>query len=175
VLLVLLPKTPKAAAIKDYRPISLIHVLGKLFLKVLANRLAHRLEDLVHASQSTFVKSRFIQDNFKFVQAIAKLLHARRKSSLLLKVDIVCAFDSMSWSFLLEVLQHMGFTSRWTDWVSLVLSTACTRVMLNGSLGSNISHGHGLRQGNPLSPMLFLLVMEVLSAMFHKADEWSVL
>jgi hypothetical protein len=77
-LSVLLLKTLDASAIKDYRPISLVHVIGKLFSKVLANCLALRLGELVHASQSAFIKGRFIQDNFKFVQATPKLLHLKK-------------------------------------------------------------------------------------------------
>jgi hypothetical protein len=95
-LLALLPKTSETPAIKDYHLISLIHVLGKLFSEVLANMLAPQLGELMHASQSTFIKGRFIHVNFKFVQAAAKVLHARRKPSLLLKVDIAHAFDSVS-------------------------------------------------------------------------------
>jgi hypothetical protein len=68
------PKTSNAIAIKDYRSISLIHVIEKLFSKVLANKLAPRLGDLVHASQSSFIKGRFTQDNFKFIQASANLV-----------------------------------------------------------------------------------------------------
>jgi hypothetical protein len=64
VIMVLLPKTPDVEAIKDYRPISLIHVLGKLFSKVIANRLAPRLNELIHITHSVFVKGRYIQDNF---------------------------------------------------------------------------------------------------------------
>jgi hypothetical protein len=95
-LLVLVLKKSEATSIKDYRPISLIHVLGKLFSKVLASRLAPRLDEPVHVSQNTFIKGRFIPDNFKLVQAAAKALHSKKKASLLLKVDIARAFDSVS-------------------------------------------------------------------------------
>jgi hypothetical protein len=69
----------------------------------------------------------------------------------------------------------MRFLLRWTDWVLLLLSTTSTQVMLNGSPASKICHGCGLRQGDPLSPMLFLLVMEVLSTLFCKANDWLLL
>jgi hypothetical protein len=96
VLLVLLPKAPNVVAIKDNRSISLVHVIGNLFSKVLANRLAPLLGELVHASQTAFIKGHFIQDNFKFVQAATKLLHSRKQPYLLHKVDIVQGFDSVS-------------------------------------------------------------------------------
>jgi hypothetical protein len=77
------------------------------------------------------VKGRFIQNNFKVVQGTAKLLHARKWQSLLVKVDIARAFDSVVWPFLLEVLQHIGFPARWRNWVFVLLSTASTKVVLN--------------------------------------------
>jgi hypothetical protein len=95
--------------------ISLIHIIGKLFSKVLASRLAPHLATLVHPSQSVCIKGHIIHDNFKYVQSAAKLLHARRLPSILLKVDITCVFDSVAWPFLLEVLQHPGFPSAWRD------------------------------------------------------------
>jgi hypothetical protein len=95
-LMTLLPKNPDAAEIKDYNPISLIHSIGKLISNILANRLAPRLNEVVHQSQSVFIKGLYIQDNFKFVQASAKLLHVRRKPSLMIKLDIARAFDSIA-------------------------------------------------------------------------------
>jgi hypothetical protein len=77
-LMTLLPKTLEAATVKDFRPISLIHVVGKLVSKVLATRLAPKLHNLVWANQSAFIKGRLIQDNFRMVQSTAELLHARR-------------------------------------------------------------------------------------------------
>jgi hypothetical protein len=108
-LTILLPKTCAAATIKDYRPISLIHVVGKLIAKVLGNKLGPRLDQLAHHNQSTFIKCRFIQHNFKFVQSLEKLLHSRKIPSLLLKIDIARASDSVSWPFLIKILDHLGF------------------------------------------------------------------
>jgi hypothetical protein len=87
-LMTLTPKSPEVVSLKDYRPISLIHSMGKLLSKVLANMLATRLVKLVHPSQIAFIKGRFIQDNSFFVQSSAKLLQARQVPSLLIKIDI---------------------------------------------------------------------------------------
>jgi hypothetical protein len=143
-LLTLLLKTTEAAAIKDYLPISLIHLIGKLLSKVLANRLAPHLNELVHRSQSVITKGRLLHDNFRFVQASAKLLHACRVPSLLLKVDIARAFDSVAWPFLLEILEHLGFPSGWRNWVTALLSSASTQVIMNIMLGDKIFHATGL-------------------------------
>jgi hypothetical protein len=117
-LMVLLPKSSGAASIKDYRLIALIHLIGKLITKILANWLAPQLNGLSHCCQSAFIKGHCIQDNFRFVQASARLLHARKLPCLLLKIDIARSFDSVAWSFLLEILHHMGFPSGWRDWIS---------------------------------------------------------
>jgi hypothetical protein len=170
----LLSKSQNAESIKDYCPISLIHVLGKLFSKVLANRLTPRLEELIHVTQSAFMKGRYIQDNFRYVQSSAKLLHDRRHSSLLLKVNISRAFDLVYWPFLLDAMSFVGFPTTWREWIA-VLSSASTRIQLNGAQGDRICHARGLCQGDPLSPMMFVLVMEVLNSLFHKADYWSLL
>jgi hypothetical protein len=149
-LLTLHPKSQESESLKDYRPISMIHILRKLFSKVLTNRLTPRLSALIYPAQSAFIKGRHIQDSFRVVQSTARLLHARRCPSLLLKVDIAKAFDSVAWPFLFEVLRHARFPNGWVNCVSVLLSTASTQVMLNGSQGSKICHTRGLRQGDPL-------------------------
>jgi hypothetical protein len=90
-------------------------------------------------------------------------------------VDVAWAFNLVSWPFLLQIMQAVGFSSVWCDWVSALFSSASTKVMLNGAPGERVCHARGLRQGDPLSPKLFLLIMEVLSAMFKHADDWSLL
>jgi hypothetical protein len=174
-IMVLLPKTQNAKAIKEYRPISLIHVIGKLFSKVLANRLAPQLAELIHATHSAFVKGQYIQDNFCYVQASTRLLHARRLPALLLEVDISRAFDSVCWLFLLDVMSFVRFLAAWREWIVVLLSSASTRIQLNSVQGDKICHARDLQQGDPLSPMLFLLVMEVLNCLFRKVDHWKLL
>jgi len=148
--LILLKKKSQPVQLTDYRPISLIHSFSKLVTKCLANRLAAVLDRLVSHNQSAFIKGRCIHDNFKTVRLSCKALHSRQISSILLKIDIAKAFDSMSWTFLLEVLGHLGFGSRWRNWISTILSTASTKVITNGISGRRICHARGLRQGDPL-------------------------
>jgi hypothetical protein len=91
----LIPKEGASQA-SDFRPISLIHSFAKLILKILANRLAHNLDSMVSSNQSAFIKGRFIQDNFMMVQQTAKFLHAQKQMRIMLKLDIMKAFDSVS-------------------------------------------------------------------------------
>jgi len=109
VFITLLPKKDDATNIRDYRPISLVHSFAKLITKLLANRLAGRLDEMITPNQSAFIKGRFILDNFMLVQHTTKFLHQQKQPRILLKLDITKAFDSVSWPFLLEVLQSLGF------------------------------------------------------------------
>jgi hypothetical protein len=173
--MVLLPKCDDASSMKNYRPISLMHSFAKLFMKVLATRLASRIDELVGIEQSAFIKGRCIQDNFTYVRALLRRLHRSKTPSLLMKLDISKAFDSVSWTYLLDMLRVRGFGVRWRNWIAAFLSTASSRVLFNGEEGASIAHRRGLRQGDPLSPLLFILAMEPLPRIFALATEEGIL
>jgi hypothetical protein len=124
-----------AIDLSDFRPISLVHSFALLLTKVLARRLAPWMTELVDDNQFAFIRGRCIQDNFLFVQESARALHTKKEASLLFKVDIAKAFDSVSWPFLLSVLRQRGFGPRWTRWIALLLRIARTRVLINGYAG----------------------------------------
>ena len=146
-LVSLLPKMDGTEELRDYRPVSLVHGVIKLFDKVSAIRLAGDLPYLVGKHQSAFVKGRCLHDNFMLVQGTARCLHALRNPTVLLKLDISKAFDSVQWPFLIEVLHIMGFGTRWIGWIFGLLATSSTRIMLNGVPGKPIYNQCGLRQG----------------------------
>jgi hypothetical protein len=149
--MILLCKTQSLTRMKAYRPISLMHSFRKLFAKCLARRLVPKLKLIVEPNQSAFIKERSIHDNFWSVQLACKWLHCKKFIAVLLKVDIAKAFDSVAWPFLLEVLQFIGFPRRWTEWISILLSTASTKVLPNGRARRRIVHARGLRQGDPIA------------------------
>jgi hypothetical protein len=128
----LILKKEGADQVKDFRPISLVHSVAKLITKILTNRLTRRLHEMVSPNQSAFIKGRFIQDNFMLVQQTSRLLHQKKKASLLLKLDITKAFDSVSWPFLIDVMEHFGFGQIWRDIICGLLSSSSTQVLLNG-------------------------------------------
>jgi hypothetical protein len=174
-LLTLLPKVDNPEGLGDYRPISLIHSFGKIFAEVLANHFASTLPHLMSPNQSALIKVRQIQDNFRYVMGTTRTILIRKIPSALFKIDPTKVFDSVNWVFLLELLSAVDCPLRWTNWISVLLSTASTKVLLNGVPGRRICHGRGLRQGDPLSPMLFVLVMECFSAMIKLADSRGLL
>lgn len=124
-----------AEQVKDFQPISLVHSFAKLVTKLLANRLAGCLQEMVSPNQSACIKGRFIQDNFVFVQQAARFLHQQKQPRLLLKLDISKAFDSVAWPFLIEVLKHLGFGQIWRDIISRLLASSSTQMLLNGIPG----------------------------------------
>ena len=174
-LILLLPKKADSVEVTSFRPISLVHSFGKLITKILAARLAPELPKLIAPNQSAFIRRRSIHDNFRMVQLATKALHARRVPTVLLKIDIAKAFDSVSWPFLLCILRHMGFGERWIAIVCAILRSSSSRVFLNGVPGPRFWHRRGVRQGDPLAPMFFVAVMEALNAFFRRAEEDGML
>lgn len=133
--MVLIPKKEDPMTVGDYRPISLVHSFIKLITKVMHNRLAPKLGSIIAANQSAFIRGRRIHDNFLLVQHTAKFLHGQGKPCMLLKLNITKAFDTVSWPFLLEILTHLGFGSRWRGLLCNLLYTSSMRVLLNGEPG----------------------------------------
>ena len=119
--------------VADFQPISLIHSIAKLFAKLLANRLAPLLDSLVSKCQSASIKKSNIHDNFLYIQNTVRTMQKQKLSALFLKLDIHKAFDTVSWSYLLEVLQALGFGARWREWISILFRTTSSRVLLNES------------------------------------------
>ena len=172
---VLLPKKEGAEGISDYRPISLIHALAKIIAKVLSLRLAPLMDDLVSNAQSAFIKRRSIHDNFLCIWNFARRLHKCKTPALLFKLDIRKAFDSVKWEYLLDLLQRRGFSSKFRDWIAALLSTSSSRIVLNGIAGSPIKHGQGLRQGDPVSPLLFVIAIDPLQKILDVATRRGLL
>jgi hypothetical protein len=164
--LILLPKTPAAAHPKEFRPISLIGFLAKLVTKILAVRLSPRMNELISPCQNAFIRKRSSQ---------AKFLCQTKSPSVMIKLDIEKAFDTVSWEFLLEILAARGFSLRWRNRIAILLATASTKIMISGSLTDTINHGRGLRQGDPLSPLLFDIVCKVLATSFSSFPLYFVI
>jgi hypothetical protein len=120
------------------------------------------LDKLVSTSQNAFIKKRCIHDNFLYVQNVIRSLHKSNKAALFIKLDISKAFDSLSRPYLLDVLKALGFGQKWRDWVAAILATSSSRVLVNGRTCNKFKHARGLWQGNPLSPMLFILAIDPL-------------
>ena len=133
------------------------------------------MNTLVSNAQNAFIKKRCIHDNFIYAQRVIQLLHKKKKPALFIKLDISKAFDSIGWSFLLEVLENLGFSTKWRDWISAMLGTSTSRVLINGQPSKEIRHARGLRQGDPLLPLLFILAIDPLQRIIEVAANRGIL
>ncbi|WVZ82071.1 LOW QUALITY PROTEIN: hypothetical protein U9M48_029378 [Paspalum notatum var. saurae] len=165
--IILVPKHDDAENLASYRTISLIHGVSKLFSKLLSLRLAPSMREIISKSQTAFIKGRSIHGNFIFVRNLY------RTPMLLIKLDV--SRPSTRWDYLLSLMDQLGFPARWRNWVASSLATSTSQVLLNGIPGQPIAHGRGLRQGDPLSPLLFVLAIDPLQRLLHLATEAGIL
>ncbi|KAL2224793.1 UNVERIFIED_CONTAM: hypothetical protein Sindi_3034800, partial [Sesamum indicum] len=147
-LLALIPKVHTPMTVGDFRPISCCNVLYKIIAKLLVQRLSVVLDKIISPCQGAFIPRRSIGDNILLAQ---ELLTGYNQ-----------AYDTVEWDFLLAVLQLFGFPQTFTRWIEECVTTAAFSIGLNGNPHGFFTGARGLRQGDPLSPYLFVLVMEVL-------------
>ncbi|GJS72654.1 RNA-directed DNA polymerase, eukaryota [Tanacetum coccineum] len=171
----LIPKTRDANMVKDFRPISLIGSMYKIIAKILANRLVLVLGDLVNEVQSRgggdlffSIADRQILDGPFILNEIVQWCQSKKKQSLVFKVDFEKAFDSVRWDYLDDILRRFGFGEKWCSWIQSCLRSSRGSVIVNGSPTEEFQFHKGLKQGDPLSPFLFILVMETLHISFQR-------
>ena len=146
----------------NYRPIALMNVDIKILTKLLSMRLMYVLPTIIHESQ-TAVYGRNIGDNIHLVRDIIDMANKNNEEAALLFLDQEKAFDQVSHEFLLKVLEKFGFGASFIHWIKLIYSNASTKININGFLTSKISLNSGVRQGCPLSPLLYVLVIEIFA------------
>ncbi|KAM2345316.1 hypothetical protein ACFXTH_009215 [Malus domestica] len=162
----------------QYRPIALCNVIYKVIAKVLTNRLKTVMPKVISDNQSAFVAGKQIQDNILVVHEILhSLLHQKKgdQTGMAIKLDMAKAYDRVEWVFLLSMMAKLGFAPLFCNWIKECISTASFSILVNGNPTGLVLPERGLRQGDPLSPYLFLLCTEGLSMLIRRGIERGAL
>ncbi|XP_019429814.1 PREDICTED: uncharacterized protein LOC109337317, partial [Lupinus angustifolius] len=166
--IVLIPKSSSPQGLGDFRPISLVGCIHKLISKLLVGRLKRVIHSVISDCQTAFIKGRNIMDGVVIANEIID--QARKKKDgncFIFKVDFEKAYDSVNWSFLLYMLERMGFCFKWRNWIKSCLQSNSFSILVNGSPTSEFRMARGLRQGDLIAPFLFLIVAEGLGGIMR--------
>jgi len=172
IIITLLEKPGKDNRMLDsWRPISLINVDVKICSRVLANRMADTLPYLVHPDQAAFIKGRNIDEPIMIIQDVMDYVKTKNKSLLLFAADFEKAFDSIEHNFITAVLQHFGFGTNFIKWINILLCDNHSCIMNNGTATNFFQVRRGTKQGDPISPYIFILIIEFLATMIRSCKD----
>lgn len=172
----LIPKIKDAHKIDNLRPISLCNVSHKVISRILGNRLGEILPDIISPEQAGFVKDRNIHENIVLAHDMAHDIHKQGKDgNAILKLDMSKAYDRISWTFLIRAMRAFGFCEQWCDLVYRCISNSWYSIFLENKMYGYFKSSCGVRQGDPLSPSLFVIAMEWISrAINRKVEEGKI-
>ena len=170
----LIPKVKNPISVMDFRSISLCNVIYKIISKVLANRLKVILPHIISPFQSAFILGHLISDNilaaYETLHTMQIQMRRGKKGYMVVKIDMSKAYDRVEWGLLEAVLKKLGFTHCWNKLVMMCVSSVNFAVLVNGIPMGKIIPTWGIRQGDPISPYLFLICAKVLSSLLSRAN-----
>lgn len=155
----------------SYRPISLLGNDVKILSSILANRIQKYLKKLINPDQTGFIPGRQGANNIRRALNIQSVAKDFDYPSMLLSLDAEKAFDRVDWSYLNYTMKRMGFNSKFIGWINTLNKNPISRVRVNGYCSEFFELKKGVRQGNPISPILFALSIEPLAELIRKRDQ----
>jgi hypothetical protein len=165
----LVPKIDNPTRVGDYRPISLLNSSVKLIINFLANRLQKVITQLIYKNQYGFIKDRSIEDCLAWAFEYLYLYKQTRKEMVIIKLDFEKAFDKIEHEVIIQVLKHKGFGQKWQNWIRMIMESGTSSIILNGVPGKTFHCRRGVRQGDPLSLLLFVLATDMLQSIMNSA------
>ncbi|KAK4267368.1 hypothetical protein QN277_024155 [Acacia crassicarpa] len=170
-LIVLIPKKDHPESMGDFRPISLCNVIYKVVSKIVVNRLKPILPHVIAPNQCSFVPGRHSSDNIIVAQEVIHSMRSMRtkKGFLAIKIDLEKAYDRVNWDFLLSCLQELNIPCKLTEIIKHCISSSNMQLLWNGNKAESFHPTRGVRQGDPLSPYLFVICMEKLAHLIQEA------
>ena len=154
--------------LKNWRPISLLNTSYKLASSSIAERLKLVLPSIINEDQTGFISGRYIGENIRILYDVLQYTEDHNLPGMLLLIDFEKAFDSVSWDFLFNVLNFFNFGDSFIKWVKLFYNKCQSCVIVNGHLSEWFYLQRGCRQGDPLSPYLFVICAEILAILIRR-------
>lgn len=146
-------------------------MIFKIFIKVLNNRAIGVVDKIIAPVQTSFIRGRYILDGVIVLHEVLHEVHRKKESVVFFKVDFEKAYDKINWDFLYFVMEKKGFPSKYIGWVKQTVERGKVAVMVNDQIGPFFETKKGLRQGDPFSPILFNIAIDVLNLLLLKAQD----
>ena len=153
--------------LNEYKFISLICYVYKIVAKLLASRL--KKPDIIDERQFVFIGGRHLLHSVLIANEVVEEAKRCQKPCLVFKVDYERTYDSVLWDFLSYMMRRLGFCPKWIHWIEGYLSSASVSILVNGSPTNEFIPQRGLRQGDPLAPLLFNIIAEGLTGLMREA------
>ena len=168
-IITLIPKIHEATKIQQYRPICVLNVSFKIFTKVGTNRLNKVAQSVVSPTQTAFMPGRNIMEGVVILHETIHELPTKKSDGVIFKIDFEKAYDKVKWPFLQQTLRMKGFFPKWCRWVEGMVTGGSVGIKVNDDIGPYFQTKRGLRQGDPMSPILFNIVADMLALLIKRA------